>query len=64
MPQLSLFESSEVVVVDDRSGRIAYLPQVVAAHVAEGWFAEVRRAVPWNAERRWQPGSGRCFRGL
>jgi hypothetical protein len=28
MPQLSLFESSEVVVVDDRSGRIAYLPQV------------------------------------
>ena len=53
MPQLSLFESPDTVVVDDHSGRIAYQPQLVTARVADGWFAELRQAVPWKAERRW-----------
>jgi alkylated DNA repair dioxygenase AlkB len=53
MPQLSLFDSSESVLVDDSSGRIVYTRQFVSARHAMGWFAELRQAVPWKAERRW-----------
>jgi alkylated DNA repair dioxygenase AlkB len=52
MPQLSLFESSETVLVDDASGRVAYTPHFVPAAAAEAWFAELRDAVAWKAERR------------
>jgi alkylated DNA repair dioxygenase AlkB len=52
MPQLSLFESSETVLVDDASGRIAYTAHFVEAPAAEAWFAELREGVPWKAERR------------
>ena len=52
MPQLSLFESSAAVLVDDPLGRIVYTPRFVDPHVAEGWFAELRQAVAWHAERR------------
>jgi alkylated DNA repair dioxygenase AlkB len=53
MPQLSLFGAEESVLVDDRSGRIAYLPRFVGSVTAAGWFAELREAVPWEAKRRW-----------
>jgi alkylated DNA repair dioxygenase AlkB len=52
MPQLSLFRSPEGVLVDDPSGRIAYTPEFVSERLAEAWFAELRGAVPWKAERR------------
>ncbi len=52
LPQLSLFEASESVLVDDESGSIAYTPQFVAGPVAQRWFAELRETVPWKAERR------------
>lgn len=53
MPQLSLLEAGESVLVDDASGRIAYTPGFVSDATAEAWFAELRGgAVEWKAERR------------
>jgi alkylated DNA repair dioxygenase AlkB len=52
LPQLSLFRADEDVLVDDETGRIAYTPRFVAPAVAEAWFAELREAVTWKAERR------------
>jgi alkylated DNA repair dioxygenase AlkB len=52
MPQLLLFESTESVLIDDERGRIAYTPRFVAAPLAQAWFAELRGAVSWKAERR------------
>jgi alkylated DNA repair dioxygenase AlkB len=52
MPQLTLFDSSEVVLADDERGRIAYTPGFVDAGTAAAWFAELRAAVPWRSERR------------
>ena len=52
MPQLSLFEPSEVVLADDERGRIAYTPRFVGAATAQAWFAELRAAVPWRTDRR------------
>jgi alkylated DNA repair dioxygenase AlkB len=52
MPQLSLFEPRESILVDGPSGRIAYTPGLVSARIAEVWFAALRNEVAWNAERR------------
>jgi alkylated DNA repair dioxygenase AlkB len=52
MAQLTLFDSGETVLVDDERGRIAYAPRFVDAATADAWFAELRGAVPWRAERR------------
>jgi alkylated DNA repair dioxygenase AlkB len=52
MPQLALFESSESILADDEWGRITYTPRLVAVPIAQAWFAELREAVPWKAERR------------
>src|SRR6185436_9395698 len=52
MAQLTLFHSSERLLADDDRGRIAYTPGFVDAGTAEAWFAELRAAVPWRAERR------------
>jgi alkylated DNA repair dioxygenase AlkB len=52
MPLMPLFDTGETVLVDDRRGRIAYTPDFVAASVAQAWFAELRDAVQWKAERR------------
>ena len=52
MAQLSLFESTESVLAEGGSGRIAYTPHFVAAGVAQAWFEGIRAAVEWKAERR------------
>lgn len=52
MPQLTLFDPGDRVLVDDERGRIAYTPHFVDAATAESWFAELRRTVAWRAERR------------
>jgi alkylated DNA repair dioxygenase AlkB len=52
MAQLSLFDSSEGMLADDQWGRIVYTPHFVASAIADAWFAELRSAVKWKAERR------------
>ena len=52
MPQLSLLEAGESVLVDDTSGRIAYTPGFVDETTAAAWFAELRDGALWKAERR------------
>jgi alkylated DNA repair dioxygenase AlkB len=52
MAQLSLFESSDVVLADDERGRITYTPRFIDAATADAWFAEVRTAADWRAHRR------------
>ena len=52
MPQLSLLEAGESVLVDDASGRIAYTPGFVDEATAAARFAELRDGVAWKAERR------------
>src|SRR5262245_51108071 len=53
MLQLSLFESSEIVLADDARGRIVLTPAFVPASLATRWFDELRRTIEWKAERRW-----------
>lgn len=50
--QLALFGSSPGVLADDEQGRIVYTPRFVAPAVAQAWFAALREAVQWKAERR------------
>ena len=52
MPQLTLFDSTEALLVDDDWGRIAYTPRFIDSSTAQAWFAELRGAVGWRAERR------------
>ena len=52
MPQLTLFDTSEAVLADDDRGRVTYMPGVVDAATAQAWFDELRRDIPWRAERR------------
>jgi len=52
MPQLSLFEPSPAVLVDDARGQIVYTPAFLSDYEAEHWFRELRRTVDWKAERR------------
>ena len=52
MSQLALFDSSEMLLVDDERGRIAYTPHFVDAAMAQAWFDEVRSGVNWRSERR------------
>jgi alkylated DNA repair dioxygenase AlkB len=52
MSQLTLFDSSEILLADDGRGRIAYTPRFVDAATAEAWFTELRSGVKWRAERR------------
>lgn len=52
MPQLTLFDSSEMLLADDERGRITYTSQFVDAATAEVWFAELRSQVEWRTERR------------
>jgi alkylated DNA repair dioxygenase AlkB len=52
MAQLALFDSGPRVLVDDRSGRIEYIPEFVDPATASRWFAELRDRVPWQSERR------------
>jgi alkylated DNA repair dioxygenase AlkB len=51
--QLPLFASpTETRLLDEGRGRVTYLPGFVPDEVALAWFAELRDAVPWKAQRR------------
>lgn len=52
MAQLTLFESNDMVLVDDERGRVSYTPNFVDSATAEAWFAELRTGVDWRSERR------------
>jgi alkylated DNA repair dioxygenase AlkB len=52
MSRLPLFDSTDTLLVDDERGRIVYTAGFVDAATAEGWFTELRTAVPWRSERR------------
>ena len=52
MAQLTLFDSSDRVLVDDERGRVTYTPQFVDLAIAEAWFVELRQGVSWRSERR------------
>jgi len=50
--QLTLFESTDTVFVDDERGRVTYTARFVDAETAGRWFAELRTTVSWHSERR------------
>jgi len=52
MAQLTLFDSSDRVLVDEERGRVAYTAGFVDAATAQAWFAELRTGVGWRSERR------------
>ena len=52
MAQPDLLGSDPGLLLDDASGRIRYMPQVVTAHRAQAWFAQLREGIEWNAQRR------------
>jgi alkylated DNA repair dioxygenase AlkB len=52
MGQLTLFDASEALLVDDERGRIVYIPVFIDADTARAWFAGIRAGVSWRAERR------------
>jgi alkylated DNA repair dioxygenase AlkB len=52
MPQMPLFETSDVLLADDERGCISYMPHFVDAATAAAWFAELRTGVQWRSERR------------
>jgi alkylated DNA repair dioxygenase AlkB len=52
MAQLTLFESTDTVLVDDERGRVTYTARFVDAETANEWFAELRTQVRWSSQRR------------
>ena len=52
MAQLALFDSQEVVLVDDGRGRVVYRSGFVERGTAQRWFDELRREVDWQGQRR------------
>jgi len=52
MPQLTLFESSEMRLADDERGRVVYTPRFVDADTADSWFRELRDGLSWKMQRR------------
>jgi len=51
MLQTSLFDVPGALL-DDASGRILYTPGLIAADLAQAWFAYLHAAMPWRGERR------------
>ena len=52
MGQLALFDSADLVLVDDERGRVTYTPRFVDEETAAAWFASLRTDVSWQSQRR------------
>jgi alkylated DNA repair dioxygenase AlkB len=52
MAQLALFDSEEIVVLDEGRGRFVYTPGLVDRSTAQRWFDALRSQVVWRTERR------------
>jgi len=50
--QLKLFDSCQGILADDERGRIIYTDRFVGVETAQAWFAELRRGVRWQSQRR------------
>lgn len=51
MAQLSLFDSSDVVI-DEGRGRFVYTPGFIDQSLASRWLAELRAGVTWRTQKR------------
>lgn len=49
---MTLFGSTDEVLVDDDRGRIVHTPGFLDTAEAAAWFAELRAGVDWRAQRR------------
>jgi alkylated DNA repair dioxygenase AlkB len=45
-------EAGPKTLVDDRTGRIVYAPDVVGRRIAADWFAELEASIDWRHENR------------
>jgi alkylated DNA repair dioxygenase AlkB len=52
MAQPDLLGAASGLLLDDASGRIRYLREIVPAERAQAWFAALRDGIPWHSERR------------
>jgi alkylated DNA repair dioxygenase AlkB len=52
MAQLSLFDSGARVLLDDTSGRIELIPDLVDRVTAQIWFDQLHGGIAWKAGRR------------
>jgi alkylated DNA repair dioxygenase AlkB len=52
MAQLSLFGSGTQRLLDDASGLIELIPDLVDREIAQAWFVQLQREIPWKGGRR------------
>lgn len=52
MAQLSLFGSGPQRLLDDASGLIELMPDLVGRETVQAWFVQLQREVPWKGGRR------------
>lgn len=52
MAQLSLFDSGPQRLLDDASGVIELIPELVDRATAHAWFAQLRAEIAWKSGRR------------
>jgi alkylated DNA repair dioxygenase AlkB len=52
MAQLSLFDSGRQPLLDDASGRIVLIPELVAADTAQRWFEQLHAGIAWKSGTR------------
>jgi alkylated DNA repair dioxygenase AlkB len=52
MTQLSLFDNGPQPLLDDASGRIVLMPDVVPHDTAQRWFEQLRSGITWKSGTR------------
>jgi alkylated DNA repair dioxygenase AlkB len=52
MAQLSLFGSGTQRLLDDASGLIELIPDLVDREIAQAWFVQLQREIAWKGGRR------------
>lgn len=52
MGQLSLFDSGPQRLLDDASGVIELMPELVDRTTAQAWFTQLQGEIPWESGRR------------
>ncbi|HET6806222.1 MAG TPA: alpha-ketoglutarate-dependent dioxygenase AlkB [Frateuria sp.] len=52
MPSFSLFDTGPQVLLDDASGRIVHVPDVVPGETARAWFTQLLDGIAWRGGRR------------
>jgi alkylated DNA repair dioxygenase AlkB len=52
MSQFTLFDTGPQVLLDDASGRIVLMPDIVAPDIAQRWFVQLLNDIAWRSGRR------------